>query len=125
MHYEQWADDGTVGPPTIPNTDARVMAGGKLRLKDQNNGDAFSMSAHALLGRDSGGTGVFYVGLPATYQVNEDFAVNVNPKVAGFGNTTTFGLGVGVNYEVFDGLEARYLGVHVHGEVLVDLIGRG
>ncbi len=106
VHYEQWADDGTLGPPTIPNTDARVMAGGKLRLKDQNNGDAFSLSAHALLGRDSGGTGVFYVGLPATYQVNQDFAVNVNPKVAGFGNTTTFGLGVGVNYEVFNGLEA-------------------
>ena len=106
VHYEQWADDGTVGPPTIPSTESRVMAGGKLRLKDQNNGDAFSLSMHALLGRDESDVGVLYLGLPATYQVNETFAVNVNPKFATWGDTETFGLGVGVNYEVFNGLEA-------------------
>ena len=41
----------------------------------------------------------------ASMKLNENLAVTVNPKIAAFGNTEIYGLGLGANFEVFDGLE--------------------
>lgn len=106
---EDYAFDGSVAGALTPTTEPRYMIGPKLRFMDQNNGDPFSLSARALFGRqiDSGVPllGVFFAEGVASYKVNDRLALTANPKIGAFGNTEILGLGLGVNYELAEGLE--------------------
>ncbi len=108
-YLENNADDGSVPAGLLPTTDLRYMLGGKLRFLDQNNGDPFTLSARVLGGRNatSGavGPGALFVELPAGVKVNDRVALAATPKLAAFGNTEIYGLGLGVNVEMTDGLE--------------------
>lgn len=104
-YYEQYADDGSIGASRVPNSKARYMFGGKLRLMDQNNGSAFSLSVRTLLGRDTGRLGVFYFGVAASRKVNSRLALTINPKIAAFGSNTQIGVGFGANYQLFRDLQ--------------------
>ena len=105
---EDYSNDGSltlVDDPT-PNS-ARWMAGGRIRLLDQNNGAPVSMSARVLGGRDTVNldVGVIYVSTPISYDFSDRATIHVEPKFAAFGNTTIAGLGLGANFEMFDGLQ--------------------
>lgn len=104
---EQYATDGSVAGGSTPNDFARYMLGAKLRFLDQNNGSPISLSVRALLGRDFSPslTGVFYLGVPMSYKATPRIVVSVNPKLAAFGSTVTYGVGFGANYQVFDALQ--------------------
>lgn len=106
---ENYADAGTAPAALVPTTELRYMFGPKLRFMDQNNGDAFSLSARMLYGRQIepgvAGVGVFYLEGLASYKVNDRLAVSMNPQLAGFGNTEVAGVGFGINYELFEGLD--------------------
>ena len=58
--FEDYSDTGTANPMLVPTTEPRYMIGPKLRFMDQNNGDAISLSARLLFGRqlDPGVPGV-------------------------------------------------------------------
>ncbi|MEQ9693958.1 hypothetical protein [Shimia sp. SDUM112013] len=109
LAFEQYSDNPTAPGAIVPTTKVRYMLGPKLRFLDQNNGDAFSLSARMLYGRQIesgvGGVGVFFADLLGTYQANSRLTVNVSPKVAAWGTTELAGLGLGLNYEVSDNLE--------------------
>lgn len=105
LRYEQYAVDGSIGRTRTPNDAARYMYGTKLRLMDQNNGSPFSLSVRGLLGRDTLRSGVFYVDVAASYKAGPRVTYTANPKLAAFGSTTQFGLGLGVNYELARGLQ--------------------
>ncbi len=96
-----WADDPT------PNS-ARWMAGGRIRVLDQNNGDAFSLSGRVLGGRDieTLDVGVLYVAVPASYSVSDRVTLHAEPKFTAFGSIEIVGLGLGLNVELVDGLQA-------------------
>ncbi len=104
---EEYADSGPAA--LTPSAGLRYMVGPKLRFLDQNNGDPLSLSVRGLFGRevDSGtpGVGVFFAEAIAGYDYNDRLSVTANPKLAGFGNTEILGLGLGVNYEVLEGLQ--------------------
>ena len=107
--YEQYSNDGSVPASLIPKTQERYMIGPKLRFMDQNNGDPFSFAGRMLYGRHieagKGGVGVFYISTPASYDVNDTVTLTANPQIAAFGNTEVAGLGLGVNFELFNGFE--------------------
>lgn len=107
---ERFANDGSVGPAFVDNiNDKRFLYWAKLRFLDQDAGDPVSMSAQVSAGRDlaSGpNTGTLSLSLPVSYDFNDRLTLNVNPRASAQGNSQTFGLGLGVNYEVFQGLEA-------------------
>ena len=109
FYAEQRADDGSVPAGLLPAGDQRYLVGLKLRLLDQNNGDAFSFSGRLLGGRalNSGtpGVGELYAEGAASYKTSPKLAVTVNPKLGAFGNNSTYGIGLGANFEVFDGFE--------------------
>ncbi len=108
-YIENYADDMSVPAGLLPSKELRYMFGGKLRLLDQNNGDPFSFAIRALGGRDLGtgtpGPGVLFIETPASVKVNEAVALTAAPKVSAFGNTEIYGLGLGVNVGVLDGLQ--------------------
>ncbi|MDJ0826852.1 MAG: hypothetical protein QNJ16_15240 [Rhodobacter sp.] len=107
---ERFANDGSVGAPLVDNiNDKRFLYFAKLRVLDQDYGDPVSMAVEVSAGRDlaSGpNTGTLTLGAPISYDFNDRFTVNVNPRAAAQGNSQTYGLGLGVNYEVLPGLEA-------------------
>lgn len=107
---DKFSNDGSVGAGQVANIDElRYMAGVKLRWMDQNAGDPVSLSTRALFGRDlasAGAVGTLYLSAPISYDFNDRTAVTVNPRVAVFGNTETYGLGVGINHEILPGLQA-------------------
>lgn len=83
----------------------RYMVGAKLRLLDQRQGNAVSLSARILGGRNTRSIGVLFAELPITYQASPSTALFFNPKFAAFGNQIEVGLGLGVNYEIASGLQ--------------------
>jgi len=99
---EDYAEDGSVGPDRNPSEDARYMFGGRLQLLDQNNGDAVSLSARLLAGRDieRPTTGVLFGGLSASREIGAATAVTVNPRFAVFGDEEIGGLGLGLNHVI-------------------------
>lgn len=103
---EDYADDGSVGADRNPSEDARYMLGGRLQLLDQYNGDAFSLSARLLAGRDieRPTVGVLYAGLSATRDLGDRTAVTANLRAAAFGDEVLAGLGFGVNHALSDSL---------------------
>ncbi|MDJ0627017.1 MAG: hypothetical protein QNJ44_02055 [Rhodobacter sp.] len=107
---ERFANDGSVGPGLVDNiNDKRFLYFAKLRFLDQDAGDPVSMAVRVSAGRDlaSGpNTGTLSLDVPISYDFNDRFTVNVNPRAAAQGNTQTYGLGLGLNYEVLPGLEA-------------------
>lgn len=106
---EQFSDNSSAPPNLVPTTDVRYMIGPKLRFMDQNNGNAFSLTGRMLFGRQIdnsvGGVGVFFVEGVASYKANNQLVLTAAVKGAAFGNTEIAGLGLGVNYEIVDGLE--------------------
>ena len=106
---ENYSNDGSVPGNLRPTDKPRYMFGPKIRLLDQNNGDAFSLSGRLLFGRqiekNAAGLGVFHLEAAAGYQVNEKLSVTVSPKIAAFGGTEVAGLGVGANFELFEGFD--------------------
>ena len=109
VYAEQRADDGSVPAGLLPAGDQRYLVGLKVRLLDQNNGDAFSFSGRLLGGRnlDTGTVGVgelFAEGI-LSYKMVPKLAVTVNPKLGAFGNTSIYGIGLGANFEIYEGIE--------------------
>lgn len=101
---------GTVDPAALrPEDELRYMVGPKLRFLDQNQGDPFSASARLLFGRQFDSAppyvGVFYLEGTGSYSPFPTLAVNGAVKVAAFGTTEVLALGVGANYELFEGLQ--------------------
>lgn len=85
---------------------ARPLYGAKVQFFNQLRGDAVSLSARILGGRDFERTaGFIFAESPVTYQANDQMAWLINPKLAAFGDETDVGVGVGVNYEVTPGLQ--------------------
>lgn len=110
FYAESYSDDGSVPAGLLPsNADERYMVGAKLRFLDQNLGDPFSFSARLLGGRDldtnAAGNGVLYGEAIVGYKVSPRVAVTAVGKVAAFGNNEYYGLGLGANFELFEGLE--------------------
>ena len=105
---EDYSDDGSLTGADDPTPDAnRYMVGGRIRVLDQDNGSPFSWSLRALGGRSFGDglVGVVYLATPASYDVNDRLTVHAEPKFFAFGDERVGGLGLGVNYEVFEGLQ--------------------
>lgn len=105
---EQPSDNPTAPPALVPTTDWRYMIGPKLRFMDQNNGNAFSLTGRVLMGRNitnGGGAGVFFADLVAGYKANNKLSFTAAAKAAAWGNQEIAGLGLGVNYEIINGLE--------------------
>lgn len=105
--FEQYSKNPSAPAALVPTTSLRYMFGPKLRFMDQNNGDAFSLTARMLYGRQidsNAGVGVFYLDGMASYKTGR-WALSASPKIAAFGNTEVAGLGLGVNYAVSDSLE--------------------
>jgi len=102
LAIESYARDGSVAPPTITTYAPRYMLGVKLRFLDQNNGSPFSLSIHTTMGRDLTPLkpGTFYADVPVSYKANAKLALTFSPKIAAFGNTVTYGAGVGANYQL-------------------------
>ncbi|NMF85264.1 hypothetical protein [Nodosilinea sp. P-1105] len=100
---EDFGSDDSVSAADTAGTAVRYMAGAKLQLFDQRQGDPVSLGVRLLAGRDidqAGSTGVWNLDVPLTYSVNAQTALWVNPRLAAFGNTLTTGLGVGLNYHL-------------------------
>ncbi len=105
---EQPADDGSVPAALNPTPGkSRWMAGGRIRVLDQNAGDPVSFSMRVLGGRDfeNQSVGVLYVAAPLSYEFNDRLALTAQPAAGAFGNTEVFGLGLGANVEVADGVQ--------------------
>jgi len=99
----------------------KLGVGTKLQFLDQLQGDPFSLSIRvageeALSGLGSSESlvvpsaspdpvGIFTVELPLLYQINSQFALTFNPKAGFFGSTSIVGTGLGINYQVVDGLQ--------------------
>ncbi len=105
--FEQFSDSSSAPAALVPRTDVRYMIGPKIRFMDQNNGNAFSLTGRALYGRSIGSKmlGVFFAEAIASYKAQNGAVFTLNPKLAAFGSTEVGGLGLGVNYEMFNGLE--------------------
>jgi hypothetical protein len=109
-YIEGYADDGSVPAGLLPlNPDQRYMLGGKLRFLDQTLGDPFSFSGRVLGGRDTdtnqAGNGVLYIEAIFGYNVSEALSVTAVGKAAGLRSNEYFGVGLGVNYGLWNGLE--------------------
>lgn len=108
--FEQYSDNPTAPANLVPTTAVRYMIGPKFRFMDQNNGNAFSLAARVLYGRqiesNTQKLGVFFAEAMASYKTpGGRFVLTANPKVAAFGNTEIGGLGLGVNFKASDALE--------------------
>ncbi|MEO1593536.1 MAG: hypothetical protein AAFU71_19940, partial [Cyanobacteria bacterium J06632_22] len=98
--------DQVIDDTTAINEAVRYAVGGRVQLLDQRLGDVVSLSARILAGRDvDDEVGVLFADLPLTYEVNSQLAVLVDPKIALSGVDDRAGLGLGVNYEVVEGLQ--------------------
>lgn len=106
---EQYSDNPTAQASLVPTTKLRYMIGPKLRFMDQNNGNAFSLSARVLFGRqidsNASGIGVFFGEFLASYKANNQLVFTAAPKLAAFGGTDIAGLGLGVNYAISDDVQ--------------------
>ena len=104
---EEFADDASVDPAAVPAFEPRLSFGGRLRLLSAKDGAPFTVTARLLAGRDleAPTVGVFYGGLPITYQPSGRLALHVDPRFAAFGDQRTAGVGVGVSYRMTDALQ--------------------
>ncbi len=106
LAYEQYANDGSVGPSQLRNFTKRYEVALKLRFMDQASGAPFSLSALAQIGRDSSTfkTGVLYLALPMSYDISPRATLNLVPKGAAWGGVRKYGLGLGANFALNDNL---------------------
>jgi hypothetical protein len=86
----------------------KLGAGVKVRFLDQAKGDPISMSvkgefADATNRKD--GTGMLRAEAAFMYQVNPQVALTFNPQFAAFGPVTLAGAGLGLNADVYRGLQ--------------------
>lgn len=105
---EDYSNDGSLSSADDPTPDsARWMVGGRIRVLDQNNGSPFSWTLRALGGRDvdNQDVGVLYLATPASFDVHNKLTLQVEPKFFAFGSERVYGLGLGANYEILDGLQ--------------------
>ncbi len=102
---EDFGSSSGVRSPSAVSDGLRYMVGAKLRLLDQRQGDAVSLSARILAGRNTRTVGVLFAELPITYQASPSTALFFTPKFAAFSDQIDVGLGLGVNYEVASGLQ--------------------
>ncbi len=78
----------------------------KLRFLDQVQGDPFSFSLKAALAADlASSIGLFAVELPFLYRPVPQVALFVNPKAAFVLERELIGAGLGVNYDLTDGVQ--------------------
>lgn len=108
-YIEDFSNDGSLTPADDPTPDEyRWMVGGRIRVMDQDNGNPFTWSLRVLGGRNfdaTNNTGILYIATPASYDVHDKLTLLLEPKFFAFGNERVGGLGLGVNYEVFDGMQ--------------------
>ncbi|MEO0768534.1 MAG: hypothetical protein AAFY72_03740, partial [Cyanobacteria bacterium J06649_4] len=98
--------DETIDATTAINEAVRYSVGGRVQLLDQRLGDLVSLSARILAGRDvDDEVGVLFADVPMTYEVNSQLALMLDPQIALSGVDDRAGLGLGVNYEVVEGLQ--------------------
>ncbi len=108
LHVERLADDGSRVPPLKVGTDdeTRWLVSAKLRFLDQNNGSPFTMSGNLALGREFDTRfGVVHASLPMSYKFGDRIAATAEPKFAAYGSTELYGLGLGMNAELYEGLD--------------------
>lgn len=78
----------------------------KIRFLDQVQGDPFSLSLKVSgLANFDTQVGILATELPVLYQANPRVALLFNPKVALVSSSFLVGLGLGVNYELYQGLQ--------------------
>ncbi|AQZ51305.1 hypothetical protein Mame_01964 [Martelella mediterranea DSM 17316] len=97
--FSQYPGGGMAGDAVSPWGDEwAYMAGGKLRLMDQNYGDLFSLAGQVLAGRDFNEptTGIIYASLPASLDLSDAVSVAVEPKFAAYGDERLKAIGGGV-----------------------------
>lgn len=105
---EDFGSDDDITETNSAGDTLRYMLGASIQLLDQRQNDPISLSARILGGRDTdkaGTVGALFVDLPITYQVNPRTALFFDPRLAAFGGDINVGLGLGINYEVAQGLQ--------------------
>lgn len=102
---EDFGSDSSISSESAVSSGLRYMLGAKLRLLDQRQGDAVSLSARILGGRNNRTVGVLFAELPITYQASPSTALFFNPKLAAFSDQLEVGFGFGANYEIASGLQ--------------------
>jgi hypothetical protein len=85
----------------------KLGAYAKLRFLSQTNGDPFSFSIAGGIeqGTVEPSTGLVTTELAFLYQVTPQFTVMFNPKASFFGGNSIVGAGLGLNYELFKGIQ--------------------
>lgn len=98
-----------LGNSNLPTGKAfKLGVGTKLRLLDQVQGDPFSLSVRGAFEQASSeadGEGLVSAELAFLYQINSQIALMFNPKAGFFGSTSLVGMGLGLNYNVLEGLQ--------------------
>jgi len=113
---ERFAQDGSVPGAFLPSTGGQYRIIGKLRFLDQHNGSPVSMAANLVAGRNlNSRVGSLYLSLPTSYQVNDRVTVAAEPKIGAWGNQRHYGIGLGANYELFEGLDVIGEGAVIDG----------
>ena len=82
----------------------KLGVGSKLQFLNQAQGDPFSLSIRGSL-ETANDVGTTTAELAFLYQVNPELALTFNPKVSFWGSTDIAGMGIGLNYQIFDGLQ--------------------
>lgn len=109
FYTEHLADDGSVPAGLLASRNQRYMVGAKLRFLDGNSGDPMSLSVRVLGGREintgTPGAGVIYADATAGFQPTPRLSLIASPKIAAFGNNKVYGLGLGANFDLGNGLQ--------------------
>lgn len=92
------------------SADFTVSLATKLRFLDQTQGDPFSLAikaayAQGVVTRDGRSRTSGFIELPFTYQPIPQVALFLNPKVGLVPFTTPVGIGLGINYQIWQGLQ--------------------
>ncbi len=92
------------------SADFTISLATKLRFLDQTQGDPFSLAikaayAQGIVTRDGRSRTSGFIELPFTYQPIPQLALFLNPKVGLISFTTPVGIGLGVNYQIWQGLQ--------------------
>ncbi|MBW4552320.1 MAG: hypothetical protein KME35_14610 [Aphanocapsa sp. GSE-SYN-MK-11-07L] len=92
------------------SADFTISLATKLRFLDQTQGDPFSLAikaayAQGIVTREGRSRTSGFIELPFTYQPIPQLALFLNPKVGLISFTTPVGVGLGINYQIWEGLQ--------------------
>ncbi|MEB3232916.1 MAG: hypothetical protein VKJ64_18055, partial [Leptolyngbyaceae bacterium] len=105
---EEFSSPNNIITENEAGDNVKYAVGAQLRLLNQQQGDPFSLGVRLLGGRDTDDDrqiGTLFADLPMAYDVSDRTTLFANPRLAAFSEDEVFGIGVGVNHEVLDGLQ--------------------